>query len=88
MTDKQWWKYAEAGMKVAAKQIDEATVKRHSISEWINEQKRMYEKLESRRESGYYDNNPDEALKDWTDLYVARIICYQASNNMVGIEDG
>ena len=82
MTNEQWERYADEGMKAASKLLTEEIEKKHTIEEWINEQEKMLNLLEQRKASGYYDDKPDEAIKDWTELYTARITCYHAANSM------
>lgn len=82
MTNKQWGRYADEGMSAASKLLTEEIENKHTIQEWKDKQEKMLNLLEQRKDSGYYDDKTDEALKDWTELYIARIICYHHANSM------
>lgn len=84
MTNKQWEKYADKGRAAASKklQAEPELFKKYPIRKWEAEEEKALKNIERRQKSGYYENNPEAALKDWTDLYVARIICYNAANRM------
>lgn len=82
MTDKQWEKYADEGMKKASAAMTDKIFSSHTEKEWQKIQEERKQRLDRRKKSGYYDNNPEAALKDWTDLYTARIVCYNYANRM------
>jgi len=82
MTDKQWNKYAEEGMKKASAALNDKVFESHTQKEWKEMQEEAKERLDRRKNSGYYDNNPEAALKDWTDLYTALTFCYHYGNRM------
>ena len=82
MTNEQWERYANEGMHTASQLLTEEIENEHTLEEWIKKQAEMLNLLEQRKATGYYEDKPDEAIKDWTELYIARIICYHASNSM------
>ena len=61
---------------------DASIVDKKPITKWEEEQEKLLKTIECHRNSGYYEGKTDAAIKDCTDLYVARIICYQAANTI------